>query len=166
MSLAYRTNAPYLSALRYRGTNTMKKTLIAIATIAISATAALQAHADEPPAPPINHHAPEFAGGPGLHHPFGGPGFDVINDLEQLRRLYTLAGRPDDILPVYHEVLEKSHNPEVRRFAYDELAREQLKPADPAAAIATLRASLNEDLARADKQPRTDPAPKQGASHQ
>ncbi len=97
----------------------------------------------------------------GAQPPFDGPAFgdsafDVINDLEQLKRLYELSGRPDDIVPVYHEVLEKTHNPAIRRYAYDSLAREKLKPADPAQAISTLRASLEEDLAHADRAPRKD----------
>ncbi|CAG9216938.1 conserved exported hypothetical protein [Paraburkholderia tropica] len=140
----------------------MKKELFAMALIAVAATVSLQARADEPLAPPP-HGAPAFAGEPGLHPPFPGPGFDVINDLEQLRRLYSLSGHADDIVQVYHEVLNKSHDPVVRRFTYDALAREQLKPADPAAAIATLHASLEEDIERSNKAPRFDGAPKKDA---
>ncbi|WP_321816985.1 MULTISPECIES: hypothetical protein [unclassified Paraburkholderia] len=142
----------------------MNKTLLAIA---IAGFATLQAHADEsaPPPPPPEHHAPEFAGEPGQHHPFGGPGFDVINDLEQLRRLYSMTNRPEDMLHVYHEVLEKSRDPVVRRFAYDALAREQLKPADPLAAIATLHTSLEEDIERSNKAPHFDLAQKKGPPH-
>jgi hypothetical protein len=142
----------------------MKKTLFLIASIATMAAASLQARADEPLAPPPDH-PPLFAGDLGPVPPFHGPDFDVINDLEQLRRLYSLSGRPGDIVAVYHEVLDKSHNPAVRRFAYDALAREQLKPADPSAAIATLHASLAEDLDRANKMPRFEPGQKQGVAH-
>jgi hypothetical protein len=142
----------------------MKRILILIASIATMTAASLQAHAEEPLAPPPDH-APLFAGDLGPVPPFHGPDFDVINDLEQLRRLYSLSGRPGDIVAVYHEVLDKSHNPAVRRFAYDALAREQLKPSDPSAAIATLHASLAEDLDRANKMPRFEPGQKQGAAH-
>ncbi|HEV3428595.1 MAG TPA: hypothetical protein VG320_12025 [Paraburkholderia sp.] len=141
----------------------MKKTLIALASIAITAAVSLQVRAEEPLAPPPEHHAPEFGGDMRHVPPFAGPDFDVINDLEQLRRLYGLSGRPGDIVEVYHEVLDKSHNPTVRRFAYDALAREQLQPADPAAAIATLHASLEEDLERANKAPRFEGPQKPGA---
>lgn len=140
----------------------MKKNLFAVASIAIAAAVSLQARADEPLLPPP-HGGPAFAGEPGMHPPFPGPGFDVINDLEQLRRLYSLSGHPDEIVQVYHEVLDKSHDPVVRRFTYDALAREQLKPADPAAAIATLHASLEEDVERANKPPRFEGADKKGA---
>lgn len=142
----------------------MKKIHIAIASIAVTAAVSLQVRADEPLPPAPGHRAPLFIDDQGPARPFPGPDFDVVNDLEQLRRLYSLSGRPGDIVEVYHEVLEKSHNPAVRRFAYDALAREQLKPADPAAAIATLHASLEEDLERANKKPRAEDAQKQGAS--
>ncbi|WP_321814165.1 MULTISPECIES: hypothetical protein [unclassified Paraburkholderia] len=143
----------------------MKKIQIVIAAIAASAAVSLQVRADEPAPPMPDHHAPMFAGDMGPVPPFHGPDFDVINDLEQLRRLYSLSGRPGDIVAVYHEVLDKSHNPAVRRFAYDALAREQLKPADPAAAIATIHASLEEDLDRANKPPRAEGGQKPGAPH-
>jgi len=83
-----------------------------------------------------------------------GPGFAVVNDLEQLRRLYALSGRPGDIVAVYHDVLNKTQDPMLRHYVYDSLAREQLKPANPEQAIATLRMSLSEDLAAINKMPR------------
>lgn len=142
----------------------MKKTLILAVSIAVTAAASLQVRAEEPHAPPPVR-APLFAGDLGPVPPFHGPDFDVINDLEQLRRLYSLSGRPGDIVAVYHEVLDKSRNPAVRRFAYDALAREQLKPSDPSAAIATLHASLEEDVDRANKTPHFEPGQKQNAAH-
>ncbi|WP_321943696.1 hypothetical protein [Paraburkholderia tropica] len=135
----------------------MKKSLPAALCAALLLATATGVSADEK-APPPGHLPPSAQG---AQPPFDGPAFgdsafDVINDLEQLKRLYELSGRPDDIVPVYHEVLEKTHNPAIRRYAYDSLAREQLKPADPAQAISTLRASLEEDLARADRAPGKD----------
>ncbi|WP_321876889.1 hypothetical protein [Paraburkholderia bannensis] len=143
----------------------MKKIQIVVASLALTAAVSLQVRADEPLPPAPGHHAPMFMGDQGPARPFPGPDFDVINDLEQLRRLYSLSGRPGDIVEVYHEVLDKSHNPVVRRYAYDALAREQLKPADPAAAIATIHASLEEDLERANRKPRVEDAQKQAAPH-
>jgi hypothetical protein len=78
----------------------------------------------------------------------------VINDLEQLRRLYAMAGRESEMIAVYHEVLNKTQDPMLRHFVYDSLAREQLKPANPDQAIATLHTSLAEDIAEANRAPR------------
>jgi hypothetical protein len=78
----------------------------------------------------------------------------VINDLEQLRRLYAMSGREGEIVAVYHDVLNKTQDPMLRHYVYDALAREQLKPADADQAIATLRTSLSEDLVSANKSPR------------
>jgi hypothetical protein len=58
---------------------------------------------------------------------------------------------------VYHEVLGKTQDPMLRHYIYDSLAREQLKPANPEQAIATLRTSLSEDLAAASKAPHGAP---------
>ncbi|MDR6204825.1 hypothetical protein [Paraburkholderia graminis] len=140
----------------------MKKQILGAALAAainLAAIAATTASAEEnapPPAhaqgdaPPGPHAAMEPAG------PIGpmGPGFAVVNDLEQLRRLYALSGRPGDIVAVYHDVLNKTQDPMLRHYVYDSLAREQLKPANPEQAIATLRTSLSEDLAAIDKMPR------------
>jgi hypothetical protein len=133
------------------------------ALLTVSATAAL---AEEPSPPPAMftpaHGKTERGDGP-PHGPMGsmmgpiGPGFAVINDLEQLRRLYAMTGREADIIAVYHEVLNKTQDPMLRHFVYDSLAREQLKPANPDQAIATLRTSLAEDLAAANKLPRGMP---------
>lgn len=101
---------------------------------------------DGPPHGPMEH------GGPMMMGPHG-PGFAVINDLEQLRRLYALSGHPGDIIAVYHDVLNKTQDPLLRHYVYDALAREQLKPANPEQAIATLRTSLAEDLAAASRTP-------------
>lgn len=78
----------------------------------------------------------------------------MINDLEQLRRLYAMSGREGEIVAVYHDVLSKTQDPMLRHYVYDSLAREQLKPANADQAIATLRTSLSEDLVSANKSPR------------
>ncbi|GAB3026708.1 hypothetical protein GCM10027285_05990 [Oleiagrimonas citrea] len=78
----------------------------------------------------------------------GGPAGAVISDLRQLSRLYRAAGKADQLPALYKDVLSKTQNPMVRNYAYDALARAQMRPRDPNAAIATLRKSLNENLTR------------------
>ena len=75
------------------------------------------------------------------------PGNVVINDLEQLHRLYAISGREDEMIGIYHDVLKATQDPMIRNYVYDSLARVQLKPARTDDAIATLRTSLTEDLA-------------------
>jgi hypothetical protein len=156
----------------------MKKQIFGAALAAVLTMSATAAFAEDGlPTPPTSHHgeAPHIEGARGTHDAMGpmgpmgpmfpagpmgpigpiGPGFAVINDLEQLRRLYALSGRPGDIVAVYHEVLNRTQDPMLRHYVYDSLAREQLKPANPDQAIATLRTSLSEDLAAANKPPRT-----------
>ncbi|MDR6377950.1 hypothetical protein [Paraburkholderia caledonica] len=143
----------------------MKKQIFGAAVAAVLTVAAMAAYAEDSlPAPPTFHHgeAPHNDGAREPHDAMGpmgpmppiGPGFAVINDLEQLRRLYALSGRPGDIVAVYHDVLNRTQDPMLRHYVYDSLAREQLKPANPDRAIATLRTSLSEDLAAASKPPR------------
>ncbi|MFL9864931.1 hypothetical protein PQR67_12210 [Paraburkholderia fungorum] len=143
--------------------------LAAVLTVAATGALAQEAGALPPPAlaqgepqrgdgPP----GPGGRGGPGgphwqQHGPMH-PGFAVINDLEQLRRLYAMSGHEGEIVAVYHEVLTKTQDPMLRHYVYDSLAREQLKPANPDQAIATLRTSLSEDLVAANKSPRGIPA--------
>jgi hypothetical protein len=88
-----------------------------------------------------------------------GPGFAAVNDLEQLRRLYAMSGHEGDIIAVYQDVLNKTQDPMLRHYVYDSLAREQLKPAHSDQAIATLRTSLSEDLAAANKRLQDAPDP-------
>jgi hypothetical protein len=83
---------------------------------------------------------------------FGERGFDgsdspVIADLRALERLYLLQGRGKDLPALYNSVLAKSQDPRVRNYVYHHLARAQLAPANIDQAIATLRKSLDEDLA-------------------
>jgi hypothetical protein len=71
----------------------------------------------------------------------------VIGDLHSLERLYVLTGRSKELPALYNEVLAKSQNPRVRDYAYRHLARVQMQPANVDASIATLRKSLDENLA-------------------
>ncbi|MFL9950262.1 hypothetical protein PQR68_30125 [Paraburkholderia agricolaris] len=142
----------------------MKKGWISAALTAVVSVAATGALAQEAASPqPAAIHAqgePPHGDGPrdprGAHWQHGpmGPGFAVINDLEQLRRLYAMSGREGEIVAVYHDVLNKTQDPMLRHYVYDSLAREQLKPANADQAIATLRTSLSEDLVSANKSPR------------
>ncbi|RDK03002.1 hypothetical protein [Paraburkholderia lacunae] len=127
------------------------------AVLTFAAGAALAQEAPPPPAATHAHDEPHHGDWLPPHGPMG-PGFAVVNDLEQLRRLYAMSGREGDIVAVYHEVLNKTQDPMLRHYVYDSLAREQLKPANPEQAIATLRTSLSEDLAAANKLSRSAPA--------
>ncbi|MFM0737437.1 hypothetical protein PQQ51_09365 [Paraburkholderia xenovorans] len=135
----------------------MNKKLWSAAAAAVLTIAAAAAHAQEAPPPPPGaadaHGEPRHGEGRPPHDARGpmGPGFAVINDLEQLRRLYAMSGHEEAIIAVYHDVLTKTQDPMLRHFVYDALAREQLKPANPDQAIATLRTSLAEDLVAASK---------------
>jgi hypothetical protein len=145
----------------------LKKAIFGAAVAAVLSVAATAAFADEALGPPPGvaqmHGAPERDEGPPSHHEHGpmmgprGPGFAVINDLEQLRRLYAMSGHEGEIIAVYHDVLSKTQDPMLRHYVYDSLAREQLKPANPDQAIATLRTSLAEDLTAANKPPHGAP---------
>jgi hypothetical protein len=143
----------------------MKKATVSAALSAVLTLAATGAFAQEapPPAAPQAHGEPQLGDGPPPHGRMGpmGPGFAVINDLEQLRRLYAMSGHQGEIIAVYHDVLNKTQDPMLRHYVYDSLAREQLKPANPDQAIATLRTSLSEDLAAANKAPGGMPPPAQ-----
>lgn len=140
----------------------MKKAIFSAAVAAFLSMAATAVFAQETsaPAPPPQMHG---GGEHDMHGPMGpmmgprGPGSAVINDLEQLRRLYAMSGREGEIVAVYHEVLSKTQDPMLRHYVYDSLAREQLKPANPDQAIATLRTSLAEDLLAASKEPLGSP---------
>lgn len=132
----------------------MKKALFCAALAAVSGLIATAACADDPPPPPPGamhgDGPPPFRGHGQMRGP-GGANFAVIHDLEQLRRLYALSGHENEIVAVYRDVLGKTQDPMLRHYVYDSLAREQLKPANPEQAIATLRTSLAEDLAVANK---------------
>ena len=85
------------------------------------------------------------------HHGRGPEDDGVIGDLRSLERIYVMAGRSKDLPALYNEVLAKSQNPRVRNYVYEHLARAQLQPSNPDAAIATLRKSLDENLAQDQK---------------
>jgi hypothetical protein len=141
----------------FDGSDIMKKAFFSAALAAVLGIVTTAALADDgmPPPPLTAQHGagPRGEGsrgqGPMMAHP--SPAFAVINDLEQLRRLYALNGHAGEIVAVYHDVLNKTQDPMLRHYVYDSLAREQLKPANPEQAIATLRTSLAEDLAAANK---------------
>ncbi|RAO75583.1 hypothetical protein [Dyella jiangningensis] len=96
--------------------------------------------------------------GPGFGRPgFGrpgleGPGSPVIEDLQALERLYRENGRGKDLQALYNDVLTKTQDPRVRTYVYHHLARAQAAPANIDQAIATLRKSLDENLANEAKQ--------------
>lgn len=130
----------------------MNRVFLSAAIAAFCFSIASVATAQEGPPPQDGQRFDE-----GFQPPMG-PGFAVVNDLEQLRRLYAMAGRDDDIIAVYHDVLNSTQDPMLRHYVYDSLAREQLKPSNPDQAISTLRTSLSEDLVLANKAPRPDHA--------
>jgi hypothetical protein len=143
------------------GINNMKKAipstalnavLSAALTVLLGVTASSAIAQDASPPPPPEHgQSPHFDA-----MPPHGPSVAAVNDLEQLRRLYAMTGHENEIVAVYHDVLNKSQDPMLRHFVYDALAREQLKPANPDQAIATLRTSLSEDIAAANRAPHGD----------
>jgi len=151
-----------------------RKTLLASAlalviTVATSVVIAQSApgpdkHATAGPAPMAHDTSPDGFmsgsdrggpgfGGPGMGRPdggpmgFGGPESPVIGDLAALERLYRESGRSKELPALYNEVLSKSQDPRVRTYAYHQLARVQAAPANTDQAIATLRKSLDENLA-------------------
>jgi hypothetical protein len=145
-----------------------RKTLLASALALMVASAAsvviaqnAPANGKAPPAKPapmaqddmpdVFMPGPDFGGpGPGFGGPrMGrmGPESPVIGDLAALERLYRESGRTKDLPALYNDVLSKSQDPRVRTYAYHQLARVQSAPANTDQAIATLRKSLDENLA-------------------
>jgi hypothetical protein len=102
-------------------------------------------HPGEMPPPPTG---PRF-GDPREHGPMGtpGPGFAAMRTIDEIAHLYRVGGHPESVLPFYRETLSQTRDPVLRHHLREAIAREELKPADTTAAIATLRAQLNEDLA-------------------
>ncbi|RDJ00208.1 hypothetical protein DVT68_05205 [Dyella solisilvae] len=102
---------------------------------------------------PMGRMGPGSRGGPGFGRPgFGGPGFGgprspVISDLKELEHLYITSGRAKELPALYNEVLSKTQDPQVRTYVYHHLAHAQAAPANTDQAIATLRKSLDENLA-------------------
>jgi hypothetical protein len=85
-------------------------------------------------------------------HRFG-PGGAVIADLHRIERLYMQSGKSNQLPTLYNDVLARTKNQRVRNYVYARLARVQARPANTDAAITTLRKSLDENLARLDRQP-------------
>lgn len=90
----------------------------------------------------------------GHHHGMGHMSARAaIHDLREIKHLYLETGRANQLPALYQDVLSKTQDPFVRNYAYQELARAELRPADPDKAIATLRTSLNENLAKLNAHP-------------
>ena len=108
----------------------------------------------------------DFRHGHGMRGHARGPGGAVISDLMQMQRLYMMQGKSHEMTALYQHVLTGTQDQEVRNFAYAQMARQQLRPANPDAAIATLRKSLDENLTALNKrhQQRTDKREKMGKS--
>ncbi|MDR3415792.1 MAG: hypothetical protein P4L83_06365 [Nevskia sp.] len=87
-----------------------------------------------------------------------GPVADAIHSALELEHLYREQGRGKEVPALYEDMLARTHNPALRHFAYESLARAQAQPADPDKAIGVLRRSLDESLKLADESP--PPAPK------
>lgn len=136
-----------------------RKTLLASALallIAGSASFAIAQDAAAPTPPPPaaagqhgkmmrGHHDGDRGHGMRGHRMHGGSG--AIADLRGLERLYLVSGRSKELPALYNEVLAKSQDPMLRNYAYHHLARAQAQPANVDQAIATLRKSLDENLA-------------------
>jgi hypothetical protein len=89
-------------------------------------------------------------------HPRGAGGIEgraAIHDLREIRHLYLETGRANQLPALYQDVISKTQDPFVRNYAYQQLARAELRPADPDKAIATLRTSLDENLTRLNARP-------------
>ncbi|MBT2115407.1 hypothetical protein KK141_06740 [Dyella sp. LX-66] len=98
--------------------------------------------------PPRRDAAPRAPAAPApLNLPMASAEPPVLADLRELERLYTQAGRVKELPALYNAVLAKSQDPRVRTYTYHQLARAQMEPANMDQAIATLRKSLDENLA-------------------
>jgi hypothetical protein len=72
-----------------------------------------------------------------------------VRDLRAIDRLYYVSGRGKDLPALYQDMLAKTQNPQLRNYLSMRLARLQSAPANTDAAMATLRRSLDENIARA-----------------
>lgn len=140
----------------------MQRTTLLASTLALvlaGATSLAIAQTEPPPAPPPPATAPAMHGRMehGHRHDWRGLGMEghrmhrfddgAIGDLRALERLYLESGRGKELPALYREVLSKSQDPMLRNYAYRHLARAQARPANVDQAIATLRKSLEENLA-------------------
>ncbi len=87
----------------------------------------------------------------GMHGMHGGDR-GAAADLHALERLYRQAGRSGELTALYNEVLGKTQDPRLRTYVYHQLARQQMQPRNIDQAAATLRKSLNENLANEARQ--------------
>ncbi|MGI4861579.1 MAG: hypothetical protein ACRYHA_32560 [Janthinobacterium lividum] len=130
------------------------RSILAVAVLASSVVSAYaqstQADVPPPPQPHLDgdHHF-GAAGGPGE----GGPSQAAIGDVIKLARLYELAGRQNDLIDLYQDVLSKTTDPAIRHFVVDALVEAQLRPANPDLAITTMHNTLLDDLAAAERRP-------------
>ena len=84
----------------------------------------------------------------GMHGMHAGAG----SDLRALEALYADAGRSKELPALYNDVLAKTQDPALRTYVYHRLADLQAQPANIDQAVATLRKSLDENLANEAKQ--------------
>lgn len=128
----------------------------------VSAAFIHTAHAQEAPAPAaastsqattIGHHrsTDRMRNQRGNHprdglHNHGHQG-GALADLHALERLYLQTGRGKELTALYNDVLAKSHDPQLRTYVHHRLAHLQAQPTNVDEAIATLRKSLDENLA-------------------
>jgi len=129
----------------------------ALGTIAVHPSAARAATPSVAPATGTETSAPAPRGwqrgrGERLAALRNSPVFQTVRNLRELERLYLIDGRAQEILPMYRDLLQRTENPAVRQFAYQRIARYELKPGDVDKSITTLRQSLDESLKRLPQQ--------------
>jgi hypothetical protein len=117
--------------------------LTGMAHLAFAQTAAAQATPQTDSSPNVGHVGRWEGGQPRQGHPAVRA---AIHNLREIRRLYLITGHANQLPALYQDVLAKTQNPLLRNYVYQELARAELRPSDPDKAIATLRASLDENL--------------------
>lgn len=129
----------------------MNRVIAAVAFSALAPAAFAQTAAPADP-PTAAGHAGEWKHG--HHHGMGHlETRAAIHDLREIKHLYLETGHANQLPALYQDVLSKTQDPSVRNYAYQQLARAELRPADPDKAIATLRTSLNENLTRLNARP-------------
>ena len=139
----------------------MSRLILALAGSTVLAVAAVVAHqSNAQAATPAATTAPDTPVSKGWHRGRGerlaalrnNPVFQTVRNLHELERLYLIDGRAQEIPALYRDVLGRTENPVVRQFAYQRIARNELKPGDVDKSIATLRQSLDESLKRLPQQ--------------
>lgn len=102
------------------------------------------ATAATPDGTPMRPHRGRFARGAMANDPVHA----VMRNMIQLERLYILDGRAKDVPALYQDLLSRTQNAQLRSFAFNRIARQQSRPADPEQVIATVKQSLTENLSR------------------